>query len=175
MVLPFWSFLVIFFSSKFQMLTQWPMLLNVLMTSTQLLFKARNAWKELPAKLEVSPLMLVWPKAPLSSKYFPCLLWRVSIKFDPFLECFKFNLSIDANKSLTTLVVKHYNDLLDWQSSGQDRSQILLCWGHILLMQYRVPRNMQRTSPQHRVMLLIPSPVPPKTLSTNKFIVVLYY
>ena len=30
----------------------------------------------------------------------------------------------DANKSLTTLVVKHYNDLLDWQTSEKGKDEV---------------------------------------------------
>ena len=53
---------------KFQMLTPWAMLSSVSMTSTPLSFKAKSAWKELPASSVVLPLMLAWAAPLLLSK-----------------------------------------------------------------------------------------------------------
>ena len=49
---------------------------------------------------------------------------RVSTRPVLFSDLCDYHIHTDANKSLTTLVVKHYNDLLDRQSSEQGSDEV---------------------------------------------------
>ena len=62
------TFFILFFLQKLQKQTTKPMLLNVLTKSTPQLCKAKSAWRKSLVKSALLPVMLVWPRALLSSK-----------------------------------------------------------------------------------------------------------